>query len=96
MKGHDLPTSGDNRHPPSVTIYTTPNCHWCGVAKNYFVENKIAYREFDVSSPGSARREMALMTGGAAVPVIKVGAYAMTGWDEAEFLKLMTGRFKQR
>jgi hypothetical protein len=30
------------------------------------------------------------------VPVIKVGAYAMTGWDERELLKLMSGKFKQR
>jgi len=96
MKGHKLPTSGDTRHPPSVIIFTTPHCHWCVVAKQYFLDNGVPFREFDVSSPCSARREMALMTGGAAVPVIKVGAYAMTGWDEAEFLKLMAGRFKQR
>jgi hypothetical protein len=30
------------------------------------------------------------------VPVIKVGAHAMTGWDESEFQKLMAGKFKRR
>jgi glutaredoxin len=96
MKGNRVPTSGDANHPPSVTIYTTPECHWCAAAKRYFVENGISYREVDVSSPGSARREMALMTGGTTVPVVKVGAYAMTGWDELEFRTLMDGNFKRR
>jgi glutaredoxin 3 len=89
-------TSGSRKHSPDVTIYTTPHCHWCLVAKQYFAENMIAYREVDVSTSGPERRKMTLMTGGTAVPVIKVGAYAMTGWDETEFRKLMAGRFKRR
>ena len=36
------------------------------------------------------------MTGGHAVPVIRVGEHAMTGWDEREFRKLLGGKFKQR
>ncbi len=91
-----MPTSGSRKHSPTVTIYTTPHCHWCGVAKAHFAENNIAYREVDVSENGPGRREMTLMTGGTAVPVIKVGAYAMTGWDEREFARLVSGRFKQR
>jgi glutaredoxin 3 len=91
-----VPTSGDTRPPPKVTIYTTPHCQWCGVAKRYLAENGITYREVDVSVSGPERREMTLMTGGTAVPVIRVGAYAMTGWDEIEFRKLMAGDFKRR
>ena len=91
-----MPTSGSQKHPPSVTIFTTPHCHWCGVAKQYLVDNGIAFREVDVSSRGAGRREMTLMTGGSAVPVIKVGGHAMTGWDEPEFLKLLEGKFKRR
>jgi glutaredoxin 3 len=91
-----MTTSGSQKHSPDVIIYTTPHCHWCGMAKHYFAENNIAYREVDVSVNGPERREMTLMTGGTAVPVIKVGAFAMSGWDEAEFTKLLTGAFKQR
>jgi glutaredoxin len=91
-----MPTSGNHRHPSEVIIYTTPTCDWCSVAKNYLIQHQIPYREIDVSTRGAARREMTLMTGSTTVPVIKVGAYAMTGWDEREFLKLMSGKFKQR
>ena len=88
--------SGSSKHPPRITIYTTPQCHWCRVAKRYLDENEVAYVEVDVSERGPARREMLLLTGGSTVPVLKVGEHAMTGWDETEFTKLLHGRFKQR
>jgi glutaredoxin 3 len=96
MKGSEMPTSGSHQHPPTITVYTTPHCHWCRVAKHYLAEHGIEYREVDVSRRGAGRREMALMTGGHAVPVIRVGEHAMTGWDEREFRKLLDGKFKQR
>jgi len=96
MEGLSMPTNGIRKHPPSVTVYTTPTCEWCGVAKRYLLQHQILFREIDVSGRGAARREMTLMTGCTTVPVIKVGAYAMTGWDEREFRKLMAGNFKQR
>jgi glutaredoxin len=96
MKGLTVTTSGTQGHPSEVTIYTTPTCDWCRVAKDYLVQHQIPYREVDVSGRGTARREMTLMTGSTTVPVIKVGAYAMTGWDESEFQKLMAGKIKRR
>ena len=90
-----MPTGGQ-KHPPRVTIYTTPQCHWCNVARAYFSDNDIPYRQVDVSSRGVGRREMTLLTGGSTVPVIVVGEHAMTGWDEAEFRRLMEGTFKRR
>jgi glutaredoxin 3 len=91
-----MTTSGRGNTSPNVTIYTISHCHWCKVAKQYFLDNAISFREVDVSEPGSARREMTVMTGGTAVPVIKVGEHAMTGWDEREFRMLMDGNFKRR
>lgn len=91
-----MPTNGSTRLPPSITIYTTPHCHWCRVAKAYLAEKDLAYREIDVTKRASGRREMLLLTGGSAVPVIKVGEHAMTGWDVAEFEKLLSGKFKRR
>ena len=96
MRGGGVPTSGSKKHPPEVTVFTTPHCHWCQVAKRYLSEHDIPYREVDVSRPGAGRREMTLMTGGSAVPVLRIGEHAMTGWDEREFRKLMSGEFKRR
>jgi glutaredoxin len=66
------------------------------VAKRYLAENDIPFREVDVTRDRRGLREMVLMTGGRAVPVISVGEHAMTGWDVREFERLMTGRFRRR
>ena len=91
-----MTTSGNPRPDPAVIIYTTPHCHWCGVAKRYFERHRIEYREIDVASDRRGLREMVLMTGRRAVPVICVGHHAMTGWDAREFEKLRKGGFKHR
>ena len=41
-------------------------------------------------------RDMVLMSGGRAVPVLRVGEHAMIGWDAREFERLRSGRFKRR
>jgi glutaredoxin len=96
MRGWDMSSSDSSKHAPVITIYTTQDCHWCQVAKRYFADHGVLYHEIDVGTRSSARREMALMTGGTTVPVIEVGQHAMTGWNELEFEKLMTGKFKRR
>lgn len=58
------------------------------MAKRYFVEHGVAFRELDVSLDRRALREMVVMTGQHGVPVIRVGEKAMIGWDPAEFERL--------
>lgn len=76
---------------PRVTVFTTPACHWCLVAKRYLDDAGIEYTECDVHADRTALREMVLMTGQHGVPVIRVGTRAMIGWDPGEFEELMYG-----
>jgi glutaredoxin len=57
----------------TVTIYSTPVCHYCHAAKDFFAENNIAYTEFDVAGDQAKRQEMIEMTGQMGVPVVIVG-----------------------
>ena len=91
-----MPTSGDSRQQPRITLYTSPSCHWCKVAKRYFEERGLEYREVDVFADRRGRQEMVRMTGQNGVPVIRVGEHAMTGWDRGEFERLLDGRFRRR
>ena len=91
-----MATSGEAHLTPRVTIYTTPTCHWCRVAKNYLVHHGVSYHEIDVTRDRKGLRDMVLMTGGRSVPVLRVGAHAMIGWDVREFERLHSGRFKRR
>jgi len=88
--------SGTPKAHPAVTVYTTPHCHWCRVAKRYLADKKIPFREIDVTTDRRGLRQMVLMTGGRAVPVIQIGEHAMTGWDVREFERLLSGRFRRR
>jgi glutaredoxin 3 len=91
-----MPTSGRAKHPSSITLYTSPTCHWCRVAKRYLEERGLEYREVDIISDPRARQEMVRMTGQYGVPVIRVGERSMTGWDKTEFERLLHGRARRR
>ena len=95
-KGLMVATSGSVRPDPRVTIYVTPTCHWCKVAKNYLVKAGVVFSEIDITCDRRGLRDMVLMTGGRAVPVLRVGEHAMIGWDAHEFERLRTGSFKRR
>lgn len=72
-----------------VRIFTTPTCPSCECAKAFCREHGVEFGEVDVLSDHRGHREMLLMTGQHAVPVVLVGDKAMVGWDAAEFRRLM-------
>lgn len=72
-----------------VTIYSTPVCHFCHAAKEFFAANKVAYTEFDVASDADKRQEMIDMTGQMGVPVIKIGDDVVIGFDEGKLKELL-------
>ncbi|HPI67332.1 MAG TPA: glutaredoxin domain-containing protein [bacterium] len=55
---------------PQVTIYSTPYCGYCQLAKQYLTEKGIAYTEIDVSENEAAQQEMINKTKQMGVPVI--------------------------
>ena len=65
-----------------VTIYSTPTCHYCNMAKEYFAANKIAYETFDVASNMEKRKEMMDKSGQLGVPVILVDNEIIVGFDK--------------
>ena len=65
----------------TVTIYSTPTCHFCQMAKEFFAEKGVEYTGFDVSTDAAKREEMINLTGQLGVPVIKIGDSIMVGFD---------------
>ena len=64
-----------------VTIYSTPTCHFCQLAKEFFGEHNIPFTNYDVSVDAGKRMEMVQMTGQLGVPVIVVDGSVMVGFD---------------
>lgn len=65
-----------------VIIYTTPTCHFCHMAKEFFKENKVTFIEHDVSTDGNKRNEMIEKSGQMGVPVIFIEDEMIVGFDE--------------
>jgi glutaredoxin 3 len=53
----------------AVTIYTTPSCGYCRVAKDYFRTSHVPYTEYDVSADQRRADEMVRKSGQMGVPV---------------------------
>lgn len=66
----------------TVTIYSTPTCHFCQMSKDYFKENGVAYTEYDVAHDLEKRQEMIQKSGQMGVPVIFVGEDMIIGFDK--------------
>ncbi len=72
-----------------VTIYSTPTCHYCNMAKDFFKANKIAYTELNVATDLEKRKEMVEKSGQMGVPVIDIGGQIMVGFDQAALSKAL-------
>lgn len=74
-----------------VTIYTTPICHFCHQAKEFFKANNISYTEYDVGVNGdpARRSEMIEKTGQLGVPVIEIGDTIMVGFNKPKVIELL-------
>jgi glutaredoxin 3 len=67
-----------------VTIYSTPTCHFCHMAKDFFAENNIAYTEKDVAKDLTARKEMVEKSNQMGVPVIDIDGKITVGFSEID------------
>jgi len=65
-----------------VKIYSTPTCAYCHMAKEYFKEKKIDFKDFDVSSDNAAAEEMKKISGQLSVPVIDINGKIILGFDQ--------------
>ncbi len=74
---------------PKVTIYTTPTCVFCRMAKAFFRSHNVEYDEKNVATDLTARQEMVDKSGQLGVPVIDVGGEIVVGFDQATLAKLL-------
>jgi len=74
---------------PNITIYSTPTCHFCHMAKNFFKENNVVYTEHNVASDLEKRKEMMEKSGQMGVPVILIGDELVVGFNQPKIAKLL-------
>lgn len=72
-----------------VTIYSTPTCHFCHAAKEFFKANNVEFTDHNVAEDQDKRREMVEKSGQMGVPVIFIGDEMIIGFDEGKVKKLL-------
>ena len=74
---------------PQVTIYSTPSCHFCHLAKDFFNEKNVAYTEINVAGNPDKINEMVEKSGQRGVPVIIIGDELILGYDKPKIVQLL-------
>jgi glutaredoxin-like YruB-family protein len=73
----------------AVTIYTTPSCGYCKVAKEFFRTQHVSFTEYNVASDQRKAAEMLHKSGQMGVPVIDVNGKIIVGFNKPEIEKAL-------
>ncbi len=69
-----------------VVLFTSPSCIWCTRAKSYFRQNKIRFKEIDITKDAKAAKDCQ-KHGCRGVPVVLVGNKWICGFDQKSIEK---------
>lgn len=72
-----------------VTIYSTPSCVYCKMAKEFFAKNNVQYEEHNVAADLKAREEMVNKSHQLGVPVIDIDNNIVIGFDQRTIEQLL-------
>lgn len=75
----------------NIIVYSTPTCHYCTMAKNYFTKMGVSYQDINVGIDRVAAQEMVRKSGQMGVPVIDIDGQIIVGFQPALFEKLIKG-----
>lgn len=79
-----------------ISIYSTPSCPYCHLAKEYFQENNIEFEDFDVSQDEKALMEMVNKSGQMGVPVIEIDGEIIVGFNRAEIERILKDKVAKK
>ena len=67
---------------PQITVYSTPTCPYCVMAKDYFKSKDFTYADIDVAADSAKADEMIQKSGQMGVPVIDIDGTVIVGFDK--------------
>lgn len=66
----------------NITIYSTPSCHFCHMAKDYLTSKSIVFTDINVAEDVDKRSEMIELSGQMGVPVIRIEDDVIVGFNK--------------
>jgi len=84
-----MPQKVRTRERKRVIIFTSPTCTYCRAVKSYLRQQKIHFKEVDVSRDQRAARDLVRKTGQMGVPVVLIGGRPVVGFNRPQIDKLL-------
>lgn len=66
---------------PTVTIYSSPTCAFCHMAKEYFKDHGLEFTEKDITTDAKAYKFVVDEVGQAVTPIITINDIVIVGFD---------------
>jgi glutaredoxin-like YruB-family protein len=77
----------DTKH--TITIYSTPTCPYCVMAKEFFTNKGVEFKDLNVGADNAAAEEMVKKSGQMGVPVIDIDGKIVVGFRPDVFEKFL-------
>lgn len=75
--------------PHKVLVFTTPTCPWCTRVKAYLKQQKVPFREIDITRDPRAADNLVKRTGQTGVPVVEIDGRPIVGFDKPQIDRLL-------
>lgn len=79
----DEPVVLTRADPPSIIMYSSQNCMYCHIAKQFFAKHNLPYTEYDIDNSLKNRDTFAIL-GGRGTPLLIVNKQIIHGYDERQ------------
>jgi glutaredoxin-like YruB-family protein len=76
------PQAGEGKKTPRIVVYTSDGCPWCNRAKTYLREQKMPFREVNVSKKPAEADRLVKKTGQTGTPQIDINGHFVVGFDK--------------
>lgn len=73
----------------SVTVYTTTQCPYCVILKNFLSEQNISFKEVNVETKPEIMQRLVNTTGQLGVPQTEVNGQWIVGYDRDNIMKAL-------
>ncbi len=71
----------------NITVYSTPTCPYCHMAKDFFKAKGLEFTDYDVADDQVRAQEMIKKSGQMGVPVIDIDGKIIVGFNRGELEK---------
>jgi len=77
----DEPLVLSKANPPKIIMYSTQNCPYCYITKEFFKKHNLPYTEYDIER-SEKHMKMFYLLGGRGTPLVIINKEIIHGFDE--------------